>query len=157
MVINIAHLAAVHTGRQDKKIVLTSGTFDLFHVGHLHYLQAAKSYGDIMVVLLSGDDRVKQRKGSARPIIPEKERAEILDALEIVDYVFIDSGNNTAGKADPIYEGIIADLKPNVYVTDGEDIRFSKIMDKDELVILPRVEGGKYDSTTALIEYIANN
>lgn len=81
---DVQHIREVNSG---KKIILTSGTFDLFHVGHLNYLQQVKQYGDTVVVLLSGDARVRARKGSRRPIIPEHERAQILDALKVVDYV----------------------------------------------------------------------
>ena len=156
MVVKYDNLANIRTQNRDKKIVLTSGTFDLFHVGHLHYLQAVKSYGDVMVVMLSGDARVRTRKSLGRPIYPENDRTEILDALKIVDYVFIDPGNNEADRIDPIYEKIINRLQPDVYVTDGEDVRFSKIMNKSKLVILPRVEGGKYASTSAIIKRIGD-
>ena len=62
MIIAIDDLAKIRTQYKNKKIILTSGTFDLFHVGHLHYLQAVKKYGDIFIVLLSRDTRVSGRK-----------------------------------------------------------------------------------------------
>jgi|SRR3989344_2329515 len=152
MIVKYDDLANIRAKYHDKKIVLTSGTFDLFHVGHLRYLQEAQSHGDILVVLLSGDARVRARKGSDRPIYPENDRAQILDALKVVDYVVIDPGYN---ETDPFYKKIVTRLQPNVYVTDGEDVRFSSIMDKPELIILPRVEGGEHISTSAIIKHIA--
>ena len=154
MIIDIGQLAGIRRQHAGKKIVLTSGTFDLFHVGHMHYLQAVKSYGDIVVVLLSGDRRIKARKGASRPIIPENDRAEILDALKVVDYVLIDPAQALPGQVDPLHKDIIDRLRPDVYVTDGDDIRFSAIMDKSQLITLPRVSGGKHSSTTAIIEHI---
>ena len=90
MIIDKDKLKDIRQKHKDKKIVLTTGTFDLFHVGHLNYLKNVKSYGDVMIVLLSGDLRVKSRKGQKRPIIPEYQRALILDAIRYVDYVLID-------------------------------------------------------------------
>lgn len=147
MIITLEDLAAVRADHSGKKIVLTSGTFDLFHVGHLRYLQAVKEHGDIVVVLLSGDARVQARKGPKRPIIPQDNRAEILDALKTVDYVLIDTG-------EPIYADIIARLQPELYITDGEDVRFSTILDVAKIVVLPRTDGGEYASTSAIIEHI---
>jgi D-glycero-beta-D-manno-heptose 1-phosphate adenylyltransferase len=72
-----------------KKIVLANGCFDLFHVGHIRYLLGAKSLGDILVVGINSDEQVRALKGSKRPFMPENERAEIIDALECVDYVCI--------------------------------------------------------------------
>ena len=154
MIVDIGQLAGIRRQHAGQKIVLTSGTFDLFHTGHLHYLQAVKSYGDIVVVLLSGDKRIKARKGASRPIIPENDRAEILDALKIVDYVLIDPAQALPGHIDPVHKDIIDRLRPDLYVTDGDDIRFSAIMDKNQLVILPRASGGKHSSTTAIIEHV---
>ncbi|HVX24514.1 MAG TPA: adenylyltransferase/cytidyltransferase family protein, partial [Candidatus Saccharimonadales bacterium] len=85
MIVTINDLAKIREQYQDQKLILSSGTFDLLHVGHLHYLQAAKTYGDVLIVLLSGDQRIKARKGDDRPIIPEVDRTEMLDALKIVD------------------------------------------------------------------------
>ncbi len=152
MIAKLEDLEGIRAQHPDKKIVLTSGTFDLFHVGHLNYLNQVKSYGDIVVVMLSGDARVHARKGPKRPIISEDDRAQVLDALKVVDYVFIDPGN--PGQADPVYAEILAKLQPDLYVTDGEDVRFSEIMDKSKQVILPRAESGKHASTSAIIEHI---
>ena len=72
-----------------KRLVATNGCFDLLHVGHVHYLQAARALGDALVVGLNGDRSVRELKGKGRPINNERDRAEILAALECVDVVTI--------------------------------------------------------------------
>jgi D-glycero-beta-D-manno-heptose 1-phosphate adenylyltransferase len=68
-------------------IVLTSGTFDLFHIGHAQYLEKAKELGDVLIVGVDSDARVKKRKGSDRPIVPEDERVLILAHVRHVDVI----------------------------------------------------------------------
>ncbi|HXG08812.1 MAG TPA: D-glycero-beta-D-manno-heptose 1-phosphate adenylyltransferase [Gemmataceae bacterium] len=72
-----------------KTVVWTNGCFDLLHVGHIRNLQAARRLGDLLVVGLNSDASVRRLKGPGRPIVPEAERAEVLAALECVDYVVI--------------------------------------------------------------------
>jgi D-beta-D-heptose 7-phosphate kinase/D-beta-D-heptose 1-phosphate adenosyltransferase len=74
---------------QGKKIVFTNGCFDFLHVGHIRYLKAAKALGDVLIVAVNSDCSVRQIKGPSRPIVPEKERAEVLAALACVDMVTI--------------------------------------------------------------------
>jgi D-glycero-beta-D-manno-heptose 1-phosphate adenylyltransferase len=157
MIVTLDDLADIRSKHKDKKIVLTSGTFDMLHVGHLRYLKAVKVDGDILVVMLSGDARVRGRKGTERPIIPESDRAQMLDALKVVDYVFIDPADFKEGQLDPVHAEILARLKPDVYATDGEDIRFTTVkQDTTKLVIIRRDEASTSErdvntSTTATI------
>ena len=72
-----------------KKLVATNGCFDLLHLGHVRYLQAARAFGDALVVGLNGDESVRELKGTGRPINDEKTRAEMLAALECVEFVTI--------------------------------------------------------------------
>jgi D-glycero-beta-D-manno-heptose 1-phosphate adenylyltransferase len=72
-----------------KKLVATNGCFDLLHVGHVRYLQAARALGDALVVGVNGDDSARELKGPGRPLNNDKERAEVLAALECVDLVTI--------------------------------------------------------------------
>lgn len=72
-----------------KKLVATNGCFDLLHVGHVRYLQAARELGDLLAVGLNGDRSVGELKGGGRPINNESDRAEILAALECVDFITI--------------------------------------------------------------------
>ena len=70
-----------------KRIVFTNGCFDILHPGHIDLLTRARQLGDALVVAINSDSSVRRLKGSSRPIFPEDERAEILSALEVVDYV----------------------------------------------------------------------
>jgi 3-deoxy-D-manno-octulosonate 8-phosphate phosphatase (KDO 8-P phosphatase) len=94
------------------KVVFTNGCFDLIHVGHTRYLQEAKKYGDIFIVAVNSDSSVRALKGDSRPIIDEDQRAEVLAALECVDYVTIFS------EPDPLK--LITYLKPDFLVKGGD-------------------------------------
>src|SRR2546423_5322920 len=72
-----------------KKIVVTNGCFDLLHPGHVRYLQAARALGDALAVGINGDQSVRELKGANRPVNHERDRAEVLAALECVDFVTI--------------------------------------------------------------------
>jgi glycerol-3-phosphate cytidylyltransferase len=83
---------AAESGRlrsESQRVVATNGCFDILHVGHVRYLTAARKLGDVLVVGLNGDDSVRQLKGEGRPVNHEQDRAEVLAALESVDYVTI--------------------------------------------------------------------
>jgi len=72
-----------------KKLVATNGCFDLLHVGHIRYLNAARALGDALIVGINGDQSVRELKGAGRPVNSERDRAEIVAALECVDLVAI--------------------------------------------------------------------
>ena len=94
------------------RIVFTNGCFDLLHIGHIRYLEKAKSLGDILIVALNSDRSVRRIKGPQRPIISERERAEVIAALGCVDYVIL------FHEPDP--QNIIADLLPDILVKGGD-------------------------------------
>ncbi len=81
-------LAATHR-TQGHTIALANGVFDLLHVGHLRYLRGAAAEADVLVVAVNDDGAVKQLKGPDRPVVPEAERAELVDAIRGVDYVVL--------------------------------------------------------------------
>src|SRR5215471_3355789 len=95
-----------------KKLVATNGCFDLLHVGHVRYLQAARALGDFLVVGLNGDRSVRELKGAGRPITTQSDRAEILAALECVNLVAI-FPETRATK-------FLAAVHPAVYVKGGD-------------------------------------
>jgi D-beta-D-heptose 7-phosphate kinase/D-beta-D-heptose 1-phosphate adenosyltransferase len=107
-------LAAIIAERQagGARVVCTNGIFDLLHLGHVSYLQQARALGDMLVVCLNSDASAGRLKGPKRPIIPERERAEVLAALGCVDYVTI-FGENTA-------ESLVRDLHPAIYVKGAD-------------------------------------
>lgn len=98
--------------RRTKKIVFTNGCFDILHAGHVRYLTAAKSFGDVLIVGLNTDESVRRLKGDSRPINNQFDRAEVLLGLKSVDHVIF-FGERTA-------ENLIAEVKPNVYVKGGD-------------------------------------
>jgi len=75
--------------RAGKTVALANGIFDLFHVGHLRYLEGAKALGDVLVVAVNSDASTRRNKGPGRPVVPEGERAEIVAALACVDHVLV--------------------------------------------------------------------
>lgn len=95
-----------------KTVVFTNGCFDILHVGHVRYLQQARSKGDLLVVGVNTDDSVRKLKGPDRPINPENDRAELLAALESVDYV-------TLFCEDTPIE-LIRAIRPDIHVKGGD-------------------------------------
>lgn len=128
-----------------KRIVFTNGCFDILHVGHVKYLQVAKSFGDILIVGLNSDASVRKLKGPTRPVNSEDDRAYILAALESVDYVVKFS--------DDTPHELIKMLRPDVLVKGG-DYAGKKVVGSEfagELKLVDFVEG---KSTTSTIEKI---
>jgi rfaE bifunctional protein nucleotidyltransferase chain/domain len=90
-IVSVEELAQIAQAKRaaGKRLVVTNGCFDLLHVGHVRYLRAARALGDVLAVGLNGDDSVRELKGGDRPINNERDRAEVLAALEDVDFVAI--------------------------------------------------------------------
>lgn len=93
--------------RAGRSIAFANGHFDLLHVGHLRYLRAARAAGDALVVAINDDDSVRRLKGEGRPLVPAAERAELLAALEPVDFVVVFDGDSPAP--------LLARLRPDVH------------------------------------------
>ena len=131
-----------------KKIVFTNGCFDILHVGHVKYLEEARSYGDVLILGLNADSSVKKLKGESRPINNQDDRAYILASLESVDYVVI-------FEEETPYE-LIKLIKPHVLVKggdyEGKDVVGQDIA--DELKLVKFVDG---KSTTNTIKRIQEN
>ena len=130
---------------RNKKIIFTNGCFDLVHAGHIRYLENAKSFGDILILGLNSDVSVAKIKGSGRPINNQADRAYILAALEVVDYVVIFD-------EDSPYE-LIKLIRPNILVKGG-DYKGKKVIGQnlvDELKIVEYIQG---KSSTRIIEKI---
>lgn len=134
---------------EDKKIIFTNGCFDLLHLGHIRYLREAKKLGGILVIGLNSDESVGSLKGPNRPLVKEEVRAEILGALEAVDYIVI--FNELTPK------NLIDKIIPDVLVKGG-DWKKKEVVGRDtveahggEVVIIPEVKGY---STSVLIKKI---
>lgn len=104
-----AELARELAAQRDagRTVALANGHFDLLHVGHVRYLAAAAAEADLLVVAINDDDSVERLKGPGRPIVPAAERAELLAALGVVDYVTVFKGD-TPGP-------LLAELQPDVH------------------------------------------
>ena len=137
--------------RAGQRLVLTNGCFDLLHVGHVRYLQQARKLGDFLIVAVNGDESVQALKGPGRPLNLEEDRAEILAALECVDFVTIFPERRATA--------VIEALRPAIYVKGGDYTLDS--LNPEEVAALERVGAeiktlplvpGK--STSSLIERI---
>ncbi len=146
------NLADLRESTAGMRVVFTNGAFDLMHIGHLRYLLAARALGHMLIVGLNSDASVKTHKDARRPIVPGAERAELLAALECVDYI--------VPFDEPTAEHLVAILKPDIYAKGGDyDAAGGKPLPEAAIVaeyggevhILPLVEGR---STSALIERV---
>lgn len=137
--------------RDGLEVVLTNGCFDLLHVGHVRYLTAARALGDRLVVALNDDASTRVLKGAGRPLMPQRERAEVLCALRAVDAVVVFAG--------PTASSVVRALRPAVYVKGGDySAAGNRPPEADvaeelgaSVVFLPYVQGR---STSELIERI---
>lgn len=135
-----------------EKVVFTNGCFDILHVGHVRYLAAAKSEGNVLVVGLNSDESVKSIKKENRPIIPQEQRAEVLSSLWCVDYVTL------FDEPDPL--SLIKVVQPDVLVK-GADWPEEEIIGADFVkanggrVVRVSVVSGV--STSRIIQQIINN
>lgn len=108
-----------------EKITLANGCFDLFHVGHIRYLHAAKQLGGKLVVAVNADESVRKLKGDGRPLMPAAERAEILSALSDVDAVVIFEEDNV--------RALIREIRPDVQVK-GTDYTHQSVPERETVI-----------------------
>jgi D-beta-D-heptose 7-phosphate kinase/D-beta-D-heptose 1-phosphate adenosyltransferase len=135
--------------REGKKVVFTNGCFDILHAGHTRYLREARKLGDALILALNSDSSVRSIKGPMRPIVPEAERAEVVGALDSVDYVTV------FDELTPLE--LIEFLRPDVIVKGGDwsekDIVGAETVRKwgGRVAIMPQIEGA---STTNIIDKV---
>ena len=130
----------IKNNRENKTIVFTNGCFDILHIGHIKLLQFAKNSGDILVLGLNSDSSIKRLKGDKRPIVCQEDRAEVLSALECVDFISIFEEDTPCE--------LISLLKPDIHVKGG-DYDVNKIPEANVI----RSYGGKI----LRFEYIPNH
>lgn len=129
---------------ENKKVVFTNGCFDILHAGHVDYLRKAKEKGDILIVGLNSDASIKRIKGNNRPIVPQDQRAFVIDNLKAVDYVaFFDE--------DTPYE-IIKTIVPDVLVK-GADWSIENIVGRD----IVEANGGKVLNIEFVVQQSTTN
>ena len=113
----------IATAKKDgQRIVLANGCFDVMHVGHVRYLQAAKALGDLLIVAINSDEQARQLKGEGRPLMPQDQRAEVVSALEAVDFVTI--------FAEPTVAELLLALKPDIHAK-GTDYTEDTVPERD--------------------------
>jgi rfaE bifunctional protein nucleotidyltransferase chain/domain len=131
--------------REGKRIAFANGCFDVLHVGHTRYLQAARAEGDVLVVGVNGDAAVRALKGPGRPLLPAGARAELVAALEAVDYVVIFEEANA--------EAVLAELNPHVHCK-GTDYTEESVPEREVMRRLGgdvRIVGDPKDHSTRAI------
>ncbi|MFH0794546.1 MAG: D-glycero-beta-D-manno-heptose 1-phosphate adenylyltransferase [bacterium] len=141
-------LLAERQGRGEK-IVFTNGCFDLLHIGHVRYLEAARAEGNCLIVALNGDDSIRRLKGEHRPLLQADQRSRVIGGLSSVDYVtFFDED-------DP--RELIKKLRPDVLVKGG-DYEIGQVLGREEIwtwggrvATIPVVPGS---STSAIVKKI---
>jgi rfaE bifunctional protein nucleotidyltransferase chain/domain len=114
-----------------RRVAFANGHFDLLHVGHLRYLRAARAEADALVVAINDDDSVARLKGAGRPLVPAAERAELLAALEPVDFVTVFAGDSPAP--------LLAELRPDVHCKGTDYGRPERVPEYDTV----RAYGGQ--------------
>jgi rfaE bifunctional protein nucleotidyltransferase chain/domain len=93
--------------RHGARVVFANGCFDVLHVGHVRYLEAARALGDLLVVGVNADEQVRRLKGEGRPYVPERERAEVVASLRAVDLVTIFT--------EPTVEALLLAIRPDIH------------------------------------------
>ncbi len=104
------------------RIVFANGCFDILHVGHIRYLEGARLLGDVLVVAINADEQVRRLKGAGRPLVPERERAEIIAALRPVDFVTIFT--------EPNVEALLRAIRPDIHAK-GTDYTEESVPERD--------------------------
>lgn len=128
--------------RAHTRIVFANGCFDLLHVGHVRYLEAAKAEGDLLVVGVNSDASTRSLKGPGRPILPAEARAELIAALEAVDFVVIFD--------EPTVENLLRELRPDIHCK-GTDYTEATVPERDvmrELGGAVRIVGDEKNHST---------
>ncbi len=117
--------AAADARAAGKRVVLANGCFDLLHVGHLRYLDAAAAIGHLLIVGVNGDESVRRLKGVGRPLLPESERARLVAALRSVDFVVIFQEDNV--------RRLIAGIRPDFHAK-GTDYTKENVPERDAVI-----------------------
>lgn len=140
--------------KQGKRIVLAGGCFDILHIGHIHFLKEAKKQGDVLIVLLESDRKIRELKGKTRPINTHKDRACLLSALSHVDYIVL----LPYLASDQKYDELILSIKPAIIATTkGDPYKKHKIRQANRLQsrVVEVTDRIKNKSTTRLTKLLS--
>ena len=118
-IVNLRELATLSPRKSEGRIVLVGGCFDILHIGHVRFLSEARKMGDYLMLLLESDENVKKLKGKNKPVFTQKERAEVLSSLRIVDLIVL----LPVMENDNDYLNLVTKIKPDVIVvTEGDPL-----------------------------------
>jgi len=135
-----------------KRVVMGNGCFDILHVGHVRYLYGAKREGDVLLVAVNSDKSIARLEKRNKPVIPEKERIEILESLEMIDYLTLFD--------EPTVDPLLRKLKPHVHAK-GTDYTRDSVPERETVLSyggeIAIVGDPKRHSSSAIIEKIANS
>lgn len=153
-------LPGIRQQHDGETLALVHGVFDILHPGHVRHLMVAKQLADVVAVALWCDENVASRKGFGRPVNTFVERAEVVDALKPVDYVFVVQG---VGPSDELMKPVIAALEPDHYVLNGNNKLFTDVMGfshgsgRYTALVHDISYQHKSNSTTQIVEKIKTN
>ncbi len=134
---------------EGRRVVMANGCFDLIHGGHVSYLEASRMQGDVLVVAVNSDSSIKKLKGNNRPVYPQHERLEILEAISFIDYLLVFD--------EPSVDGLLRELHPDVH-SKGTDYTRDTVPERQtaiELGIDTYIAGApKENATKDIIQVI---
>lgn len=157
MIVNIDHLPAIRAAHKDESLVFAHGAYDVLHIGHVGCLDWSSQQGDKLVVGISTDERIRQRKGPSRPIYNQASRLAIVSSLRAVDYAFL-----TEGEYDPEIPASLTAaklLRPDVVILSddcsaNEELVWQKTLADTQAQIVRHPESLRVTSTTEIIRVI---
>ncbi len=154
-ILSSAQLKKIRQAYPDKKIVLVGGCFDVLHLGHVHFLNEARKKGDLLVVFLESDDRIRLSKKSNLPIHSQIDRAKMLESLKAMDFVVL-----LPHLKDEDYDNLVKDLQPDIIATTAGDpnlhhlIRTAKLVKAKVVSNIKAIDGY---SSSKIVDRIAKN
>ena len=140
--------------RENKKVVLAGGCFDILHIGHIKFLNAAKKRGDVLFILLESDENVAKYKGKNRPINSQDDRSLVLSSLRSVDYVV----NLKTIRSNEDYDKLIIRLKPDIIAATKKSEqtihieRQAKLIDAEIAFVVNRISDKSTTNLARIIE-----
>ena len=153
IIYDLEHLELVTSKFKDEKIILTSGCFDIIHIGHMHNLKESKLLGDKLFVCLSNDKQIKALKGEKRPINNYNDRINLFKTISYVDYIILYDENDIANETT--LDTIIKIVNP-FYWVKGSDYNVEEILKKHPTANVKLIDNIKHISTTTIISNIAS-
>lgn len=152
MRIEFNDLAKLRQYHSSKRIAYGSGCFDLLHTGHLEFLQRLSALGELCVVGVTPDEKITRSKGPGRPIIPEENRARLVDALDVVDYTLITPATS------PTYrfagQAVVAELQPDIFLVPESETGWENDRQWLEQLGVDMVIDHSYNRTTSTTDII---